>query len=275
MASFILYLTLSASYYVNLSPDVFPTPTIIQQSDKHDPKSAASFKTSVVHHAGGSAVDAKGFFANVTNGAPHFKAFGPLGGDPCGRRVRTSVTARGHQCRWAVNGGPFNMKTGNCDAGVFISDSQVLGSGGWKVQFGVTGNGSWIIGQLSPELVYQANVTFSIPGFSWLVYQGVNVAGNGSALAPRTSIGTDKSGRLVLLEVDGCETYSGCHFPVGKSEHGMAELLIELGVWNAINLDGGGSSTTVENGTVINHPTDFDKWLIPRERAVTTIVCIT
>lgn len=38
----------------------------------------------------------------------------------------------------------------------------------------------------------------------------------------------------------------------------MADFLKQNGVINAINLDGGGSSTFVSNGTVANYPSD--KW---------------
>lgn len=37
----------------------------------------------------------------------------------------------------------------------------------------------------------------------------------------------------------------------------IAEYLLELGVVNGINIDGGGSSTVVINGTVVNYPSDF------------------
>lgn len=36
----------------------------------------------------------------------------------------------------------------------------------------------------------------------------------------------------------------------------FADLLIAHGVVNAINLDGGGSSTLVYNGTLVNYPSD-------------------
>jgi len=38
----------------------------------------------------------------------------------------------------------------------------------------------------------------------------------------------------------------------------LADLLLKLGLVNAINLDGGGSATMVVNGTVVNYPSD--KW---------------
>jgi exopolysaccharide biosynthesis protein len=54
----------------------------------------------------------------------------------------------------------------------------------------------------------------------------------------------------------------------------MADLLISRGALHAINLDGGGSSTTVENGTTINRPTSSDNWAVKQERGVTTIACV-
>ena len=48
---------------------------------------------------------------------------------------------------------------------------------------------------------------------SWLptalqVRNGLNVVGNDTAVAPRTAIGVTKEGRLLSLEVDGCEVKS-------------------------------------------------------------------
>jgi hypothetical protein len=228
----------------------------------------------VLPNAAGGHWGANGFEAVVENAAAAFRVFGPAGGTPCGVRVRTSKTADVHACRWAVNGGPFNMSNGDCDEGFFIENGEVLGTGGWTVQFGVTGNGSWVVGTLNADVVSQLNVTHSVPGFSWLVRDGQNVAGNSTYSAPRTAVGVKEDGQLVLLEVDGCEPQKGCLFKLGRTIYQMAELLLARGVHHAINLDGGGSSTTVENGKVINHPTDQDAWLLKRERAVTTIVCV-
>ena len=81
-------------------------------------------------------------------------------------------------------------------------------------------------------------------------------------------------GRLLLLEVDGCEQARHCKWVLGRTEYAMAELLLAHGAHHAINLDGGGSSSFVVNGTVVNHPTDWDLWAFKKERAVTVITCI-
>ena len=247
-----------------------------------DPAAPARIRKSVLPRAGGNAStveQANGFLATIENGSPHFRALGPLGGTPCGVRVQTHVTAAAAECRWAVNGGPFNMQDGSCDEGVFVSNRSVLGTGGWGgprhvPMFGVTADFRWVVGVLNSSAAQALDVTWALPGFYWLVRDGVSMAGNSTYRAPRTAAGVDGAGRLLLLEVDGCEPQRGCKFSLGKTDGEMAALLVELGAKHAINLDGGGSSTVVENGTVINLPTDTDLWPVKEERAVTTIVCV-
>jgi exopolysaccharide biosynthesis protein len=69
---------------------------------------------------------------------------------------------------------------------------------------------------------------------------------------PRTAVAVLEDGRAVLLVADGR------HPPerVGMSLDDLARLLIDFGARDAINLDGGGSTTMVVNGTVMNRPSD-------------------
>lgn len=61
-------------------------------------------------------------------------------------------------------------------------------------------------------------------------------------LHPRTAVGVDKSGQTVwLVVVDGRQG----GYSEGLTLHELAELLVELGAEEAVNLDGGGSSTLV------------------------------
>jgi exopolysaccharide biosynthesis protein len=69
---------------------------------------------------------------------------------------------------------------------------------------------------------------------------------------PRTAIAKLKSGRILLLTVDGRQP----EVSVGMSLPGLAELLLEFGAVEAINLDGGGSTTMVVKSKIVNRPSD-------------------
>jgi exopolysaccharide biosynthesis protein len=71
-------------------------------------------------------------------------------------------------------------------------------------------------------------------------------------LHPRTAIAKLNSGELVLVTVDGRRP----GVSVGMSLPTLAELLLELGAVDAINLDGGGSTTMVVRDKVVNRPSD-------------------
>lgn len=258
-----------------------PDPYVIMLADSYDDARPAEFDFTVLPGAGNvsghpAPPGVDGYRALVSNGAPHFRVFGPLGGTPCGKRVKTSVTASAHNCKLATNGGPFDMATGKCNGGIFISDGKVEGTGGYNIQFGVTADGKWVIGNLvNASVAAQLKVKWSMPGFQWLVRDGKNaMTSPDTYIAPRTTIGVTKEGKLLIVEVDGCEPHAGCKYTIGKTCFSMAELLLAHGAYHAINTDGGGSSSIVANGTVVNHPTDTDVWAVRKERAVTMISCV-
>jgi hypothetical protein len=69
---------------------------------------------------------------------------------------------------------------------------------------------------------------------------------------PRTAIARLKDGRVLLATVDGRQP----GVSVGMSLGELANLLLEFGASEAINLDGGGSTTMVVNGKLVNVPSD-------------------
>ncbi|RIQ13635.1 hypothetical protein DY240_25720 [Jiangella rhizosphaerae] len=69
---------------------------------------------------------------------------------------------------------------------------------------------------------------------------------------PRTAAGVLPDGRLVFVVVDGRQVGRS----VGLSITETAELMRSLGVDEALNLDGGGSSTVVTEDGVVNTPSD-------------------
>ncbi|MEU5625803.1 phosphodiester glycosidase family protein [Streptomyces tendae] len=68
---------------------------------------------------------------------------------------------------------------------------------------------------------------------------------------PRTLAGVDAAGRTVLVTADGRGTDS-----LGLSIGESAEVAKSLGLRDAVNLDGGGSTTMAAEGAVLNSPSD-------------------
>ena len=90
--------------------------------------------------------------------------------------------------------------------------------------------------------------------------------GRAKASNPRTAIGLIDADHFVFVVSDGRTDESE-----GLSLYELAEFMQSLGVKEAYNLDGGGSSTMYFNGEVINNPTSNGKI---KEREVSDIVYI-
>ena len=69
---------------------------------------------------------------------------------------------------------------------------------------------------------------------------------------PRTVVGTDSAGDLWLVTIDG----RNAQLSVGMTFAELQRLARRLKLVNALNLDGGGSTTMVVRGAIVNHPSD-------------------
>ena len=61
--------------------------------------------------------------------------------------------------------------------------------------------------------------------------------------------GLDRQGRLYLVAVDGRDF----HQALGLTLGGLSELMIALGCYRALNLDGGSSKRLVVQGQTLDH----------------------
>lgn len=66
---------------------------------------------------------------------------------------------------------------------------------------------------------------------------------------PRTAVGYTSDNNLIIVTVDGREKAS-----VGMTLYELANFMKAIGCYNAMNLDGGGSTVLYVNGKVVNHP---------------------
>lgn len=174
-----------------------------------------------------------------------------------------------------------------------------------NVHFGVTSHDQFFIGHIDDDDDFMARHTRRrggardvddwhfvqlLSGVVWLVRDGVSHVNRSwseeedqstpippdtfiSAVSARTLIGHDRHGHLMLMVVDGKSWQHGVDLV------SMAELALEVGLINAINLDGGGSATLTLRHVLINSPSEdacpHRQFTIEAcERPVTTIVCI-
>lgn len=117
-----------------------------------------------------------------------------------------------------------------------------------------------ILLQLNPNVgkIFQA-----IGGLPRIIRNGQNVVaqtyqqeGASSSFTysrhPRTAIGFSRdSTKIYFITVDGRQASS-----VGMTLDELANFMLTLGIWHAVNLDGGGSTTMVVRGKVVNSPSD-------------------
>lgn len=118
-------------------------------------------------------------------------------------------------------------------------------------------DGAWQVLSFGPGLVENGEVSVSA---------GEEV-GRAMASNPRTAIGQIGEGEYLFLVSDGRTDESR-----GLSLKQLASLLAELGCREAYNLDGGGSSTMVFLGEVVNKPTTNGRKI--SERSVSDIVYV-
>ena len=116
--------------------------------------------------------------------------------------------------------------------------------------------------KVSVRRALEGDPQMAISGNHFLVHDGIIRVVDDSEMHPRTAIGIDSdTGEVLLLVVDGRSSRSR-----GYTMVELANLMIDLGADEAVNLDGGGSSTMVgRRGTrtkVINQPSDgFLRWV--------------
>ncbi|CAN9513891.1 unnamed protein product [Ophioblennius macclurei] len=217
----------------------------------------------------------------------------PGGPGGCGRNrtVPVAETAEVVGCLYAQNAGFFNTETHACLGNVVSDGTAVQDSGGVQnAQFGIRKDGTLVFGYLSQEDVLDQSNPFVqlVSGVIWLlrnssVYIDQSLEAEcdktqetGSlrtfvdVVSARTAVGHDAEGKLILFHIDG---QTGVR---GMTLWEVAEYLKNYGVINAINLDGGGSSTYVVNGSLASYPSDHckpdNRWRC--DRNVSTVLCV-
>lgn len=183
---------------------------------------------------------------------------------------KTSVIAKEHNAVAAINGGGFSDQspdgklwagTGAYPTGLVMHDGSVL-YGDTKSEdevmdvpvAGITDKGLLMVGNYSINQLKKAGVKEALTFAPVLIVNGnkqINSRNDSQGLNPRTAIAQKKDGTILFLVIDGRQG-----FKLGASLLEVQNLLYNFGAVNAIELDGGSSTTMYYNGDVINNPCD-------------------
>lgn len=188
----------------------------------------------------------------------------------------TSAIVKRNKGVAGINGGGFIDQgwagTGGAPTGIIISGGKVVydqlkNEDVKQDTAAFTKGGQLIVGTHSIKELKQYGVTEAISFGPALIVNGkptITQGDGGNGYAPRTAIGQKKDGSVVLLTIDGRDPLKGI---IGATLRDVQDILLkQFECVNAVNLDGGSSTTLFSNGKVINKPSDG-----LGERAVPTI----
>ncbi|WOX13238.1 phosphodiester glycosidase family protein [Streptomyces sp. N50] len=119
----------------------------------------------------------------------------------------------------------------------------------------------------------RGTVDTALGGSAWLVRDGAldqDVARLGTGREPRTAAGVTADGTLLLVAIDG--RAKGVSAGATPTEAGR--LLLSLGAVDALNLDGGGSTTVVVDGELRNSPRSTDNGPVTERRVADGIAIL-
>lgn len=201
--------------------------------------------------------------------------------------VRTSIQAEQAGAIAAINAGFFNVKTGGSVAylrtGGQIVDSDTAKR--WLRNQNLNGavlitddEGLFIMVKMSNSWFDSAKVYRDVLVTGPLLVQKghlstMPVTSLVTARHPRSAVGTIRPRKVVLVTIDGRDEQAA-----GMTLYELAALMRHLKCRDAVNLDGGGSTTMWIRGRpfngVVNMPSDNKIWDHEGERAVANILVV-
>lgn len=167
--------------------------------------------------------------------------------------------------------GVVTSVTSTAGSGPIPSDSLILlGREAGARALATLRPGDRVTVEYRPRTTENVALQTALGGNHILVVNGQAQHFTDTAVHPRTAVGFSADGtRMFLLTVDGRQAASR-----GVTLDELADMMVELGAYNALNLDGGGSSTLVvrepgsEQLEIANSPSDGGERPVPNGLAI-------
>ncbi|MDD3392175.1 MAG: phosphodiester glycosidase family protein [Bacilli bacterium] len=149
---------------------------------------------------------------------------------------------------------PNESGNGGSPLGVVIKDGQIIwNKDNGKVISGFNYDNVLVITNESAEEAIASGMKDAMQFGPALIVNGTSatIRGNGGlGIHPRTVLAQRKDGIVLFMVVDGRQP----GYSIGIDINEMIRVLENYGAYNAVNMDGGASSTLVVNGNLYNKP---------------------
>ena len=151
-----------------------------------------------------------------------------------------------------VNAGGFDDPNGNGNGGIplgiVIHEGKLLSGENTRAATAVIDyDGILHVGNMTGTEAMALNAEWAVSFGPVLVVNGEKCDGLSSGLNPRTAIGQRSDGAILLLVVNGRQVGS-----MGATYEDLADVMLSYGAVNALNLDGGSSSSMIYEGEYLN-----------------------
>lgn len=170
-----------------------------------------------------------------------------------GAGLRVDQMCQKYGALGGMNGGgyydPGGGGLGGTPEGLTIIDGVIYdyGAEGGDAFVGYDANGMLYIGYYTAQEALDLGVISGVTFGPIIVMNGQVYDVDSSGLNPRSAIGQRADGAILMLVLDGRQAHSA-----GAKYQDLADIMIDHGAVNAINLDGGSSSSIWFNGEYIN-----------------------
>lgn len=155
-----------------------------------------------------------------------------------------------------VNGGGFKDEggtgSGGLPVGLTIINGESYGDTNGESAFvGFDADGKMYFGYFTQWLADYFGIVNGVSFGPMLILDGepASKGSLGSGVNPRTAIAQRSDGAVMMLCIDGRQVHS-----MGATYQDCIDIFLERGAVNAINMDGGSSTTMYYNGRYINSP---------------------
>lgn len=180
-----------------------------------------------------------------------------------GRGQILSEISKDNDAILAINGGGYSWANGMPN-GLIVHNGEIISAEGYDSYMSGAFNedGVLIVGKLSASDVKEKKIKEALSFYPALIVNGksATIQGTGgSGMNPRTVLAQRQDGIVLFLVVNGYGQKLSWKGRGGVYYSDLITILERYGAYNAVNMDGGSSTTMVINHELINSPCEPQK----------------